>query len=215
MEEKRKTQKGVVVLLVLLTLITVVSVILATWAWAKYTTSGTGTGTAQVAKWNVTVNDSSTFEQTYTHVLADRIAPGTSGSLDVDLNILAEVDTTYTVSISKVTVEYVDSTTSGTAKIPTNMTFKKAGTGTSATTTLSASDLKAGTVIASGTTTASSAATEKTIKALSWEWPYESSSTDATEQATYDAADTADGQNPVKITIEYKVVVTQQQPVAQ
>lgn len=208
-ENKKSSQKGLVALLVLLLVITIVAVIIATWAWAKYTTSTSGTATGNVAKWNVTVSSNATdFTKSYTQVLSEQMAPGTSGKLDTTLNIGAdtEVGVDYTIVIDKVTVEYVNSTTStsGTATIPANMIFKDADGNTiehSALTAASTTNVK----IASGHVDAGDGL-NNTITPLTWEWPYETTNGD--EQ------DTTDGKTPVKITVSYKITATQSKPTA-
>ena len=200
---ENKTSIGTTVLIVILLLITVAALILATYAWAKYTSTGGGEATAQVAKWNVTVSaDTSKFQQTYSHVLADRIAPGTSGQLDATVNVGedTEVDVDYKIFIEDVTVEFAETGATGTAAIPKNMIFKDS-TGK----TIAHTDLKAGTEIASGRVEIGEGKSDVTT-ALTWDWPYE------TDNGSGDAQDTIDGQNPVKITVTYKVDAWQVEP---
>lgn len=211
MENKKSI--GTTVLIVLLLIVTVASLILATYAWAKYTSNTDATATAQVAKWNVTVSaDTSKFQQTYSHVLADRIAPGTSGQLDATVNIGTdtEVDVDYKIFIEDVKVEYVDSETEGTATIPQNMIFKDANGEE-----IEHANLKAGTEIASGRVLAGTGKTDKTT-ALTWEWPYVTGTKveGSSDIYTGDEQDTKDGEKPVKITITYKVDAWQVEPVA-
>ena len=208
MENKKSI--GTTVLIIILLLVTVAALILATYAWAKYTSTGNGEATAQVAKWNVTVNaDTTKFQQTYTHVLNDRIAPGTSGQLDATVNVGedTEVDVDYKISIEDIEVTYVDETVQGTPAIPTNMIFKD-----SQGNTINHADLTVGKEIASGTVEAGTGnATAKTV--LSWEWPYETGDkVGDSDINTGDAQDTIDGQNPVKITVTYKVDAWQVEP---
>lgn len=102
--ENKKQSMGKTALIVVLLLVTIVSLVLATYAWAKYTTTETGTATAQVAKWDVGLTaDDTKFVGTYSHVLAQRIAPGTSGSFEVSIDPKStEVDFDYSIIISGV-----------------------------------------------------------------------------------------------------------------
>lgn len=209
--EKQNKSIGKTVLVVLLLIVTIVSLILATYAWAKYTSNTDGTATAQVAKWNVTVSaDTTKFQQTYQHVLADRIAPGTVGQLDATVNIGTdtEVDVDYKIYIEDVTVEYADGSTEGTPTIPTNMIFKD-----SESNVIEHANLKKGTEIASGRVVAKAGKSDVTT-ALTWEWPYTTGTKveGSSDIYTGDAQDTLDGQKPVKITITYKVDAWQVQP---
>lgn len=215
--EKQNKSTGKTVLIVLLLIVTIVSLVLATYAWAKYTSNGDGTATAQVAKWNVTVStDTTKFQQTYTHVLNERIAPGTSGQLDatVAVGTDTEVDVDYKIYIEDVKVEYVgearkdENGTEIPAAIPANMIFKD-----SENNTIAHSALTAGTEIASGRVLVNAGKSDVTT-ALTWEWPYETGDklegpSDLNEG---DAQDTLDGQYPVKITITYKVDAWQVEP---
>ena len=51
--ENNKKSVGKTVLIVALLIVTIAALVLATYAWAKYTSTTDGTATAQVAKWNV------------------------------------------------------------------------------------------------------------------------------------------------------------------
>lgn len=76
--QKRKGSAGTIALVVLLLIVAIVSIILATYAWAKYTTTKTGKAEVAVAKWDVNFSGTQT-NHSFQHVVADRLAPGTSG----------------------------------------------------------------------------------------------------------------------------------------
>lgn len=111
-ENKKKNRKIVALILCLCLAVCCV----AGGAFAKYTTSVSGSDTASVAKWSFEVNDvdmtptgnnaSMTFdlfntimdsngEAAETDVKTDLIAPGTSGSFDVKIENLSEVNAVY------------------------------------------------------------------------------------------------------------------------
>ena len=225
MENKKST--GKTALIVLLLIVTIASLVLATYAWAKYTSTTNGTATAQVAKWNVTFDKNTDyFAKNYTHIVADEglIAPGTAGSFSADISINdTEVDVDYKVTIKSIDVEYRENAPANyingtarptTAKIPANMTFKDSdGNDITAAVNALAAGTGAEIVIADSTkNTANNAmltvgSETKTIgSVLSWEWPY------GTGDAAEDAEDTADGEIPVKITVNYTVEAWQVEP---
>lgn len=102
--EKQKKSFGTIALVVLLLIVTVVSLILATYAWAKYTTTNTSNATANVAKWNVSFTpDNSTFTGHYSHVVEGKIAPGTTGTFTVTpVPADTEVCFNYTIKIDSI-----------------------------------------------------------------------------------------------------------------
>lgn len=99
--EKQNKSIGKTVLVVLLLIVTIVSLILATYAWAKYTSTENGSATATVAKWDVSLTaDDTEFVKEYTHVVKDLIAPGTSGKIDVTVAAgNTEVDFDYEIAL--------------------------------------------------------------------------------------------------------------------
>jgi len=111
-EMDKKSMKKIFIIMLLL-IVTIAAIIFATYAWAKYTTTVTGSTTAQAAKWEVelTANNQS-FVGTYSHVIEGKIAPGTSGSFDVTINPKGtEVDLDYAIALNSVLNK------------PTNVTF--------------------------------------------------------------------------------------------
>ena len=103
--QKQKKSVGTVLLVILLLIVTIASLILATYAWAKYTTQTEGTATAQVAKWDVGVDfKHNDFQETYSHILAGKMAPGSSGSFDIYVDPkTTEVDFKYEISLDSIT----------------------------------------------------------------------------------------------------------------
>lgn len=118
-ENKKKNRKVVALILCLCLGVCCV----AGGALAKYTTSVSGSDTAKVAKWSFEVNDvdmtptgnnaSMTFDlfntikdsdgsSSETDVKTALIAPGTSGSFDVKIENLSEVNATYDLDFSVV-----------------------------------------------------------------------------------------------------------------
>ncbi len=71
---------------------------------AKYTTTIDASASATVALWSVgtDVEDAivSLFDTTYDNVVEDRVAPGTSGGFDIELENASEVDVLYTVTMT-------------------------------------------------------------------------------------------------------------------
>lgn len=110
---KKNNKLGKFVAFVLL--ITIIAVILVASTYAKYTTSKDLEAVATVAKWSIklggkdiTQNETVTFDlfttvkdtdgNDETDVSANRIAPGTQGSFDVELENASEVTAKYTVT---------------------------------------------------------------------------------------------------------------------
>ena len=104
--QKQKKSVGTILLVILLLIVTIASLILATYAWAKYSSVESGEATAQVAKWNVNVGikeGTNKMEEKFEHVLAQRLAPGMSGSFEIDIDPgQTEVDFHYDIILDKV-----------------------------------------------------------------------------------------------------------------
>ena len=85
--DNNKKSAGTIALVVLLLIVTIASLILATYAWAKYTTKGEGGATATVAKWDVSFDKGATiFTKTYNYVAPQRLAPGMEGEHTMSVN---------------------------------------------------------------------------------------------------------------------------------
>ena len=107
--QKQKKSVGTIALVVLLLIVTIASLVLATYAWAKYTSKTSDNATAEVAKWDVTFDqDKSKMFATFQHVTPSRIAPGTNGSFDIEVKPNdTEVCFDYTINIDS--LEFVGS----------------------------------------------------------------------------------------------------------
>lgn len=190
MENKKST--GKTALIVLLLIVTIASLVLATYAWAKYTTTENGTATAQVAKWNVTANTAAlTFEKEFTHVVKDQMAPGTNGSFSASLDVTGtEVDVDYTITITEITNK------------PTNLILKDSD----------GNELAVNSTITGTITTADTTKTAQEV--ITWEWPYETAGNVTVNgvEMTGDEADTADGIAEADMTIKYTITAVQVQP---
>ena len=88
----RKTNKNAVLVFVLLLLVAVSAMMVAS-TYAKYTSTVTGTGSATVAKWAFTDDNTNTdltikLDETYdaSTLVAERIAPGTSGEFMIEID---------------------------------------------------------------------------------------------------------------------------------
>lgn len=189
--------------------LTVVTTSLMGGTLAKYTSTVEATGTATVAKWNVTlkVNNSvsekfnlaDTITKDDTGVAAEKIAPGTTGSIPIAIDLAdTEVATKVVVEIS---VDDIN-------KIPTNFKMNVQGDD------VSVNDLKFDNKdtfieIYSVDLPADKASTfKKEDISIEWEWPFVTGTTEA-EETKGNAADTADGKNATDAVYTIKVTATQ------
>ena len=161
--------------------------------YAKYTSKVEKTGTATVAKWAFTTDNTAgsvqcKLDETYDPdtLVADRIAPGTSGKCPISVsNANSEVGISYDIKPSTVTGQ------------PANLKFyTDAGHQNELT----------GATTVHGTLAPNAAAVTTYVY---WEWKYQDG-TDA-----YDVADTTDGISANTMTMTFDVVGTQLQPTAQ
>lgn len=167
---------------------------LAAVVYAKYISSITKTGTATVAKWAFTTNNTTgnitcELDETYDPdtLVSGKIAPGTSGKCPIQIsNVGTEVGIEYKIELP-----------STVANKPTNLTFYQDDAHQTPMT--SAAPI-------TGTLEPNEAAT--TIYVY-WEWPYQDGTT------TYDTADTTDGVSASTLTLTFTVTGTQLEPVAQ
>ena len=127
----RRTKKNAVLVFVLLLLVAVTAMMVAS-TYSKYTAEVTGSGTVTVAKWAFkTDNPTQTFTvnlDTTAHastLVANKIAPGTSGSFDLKLvNTNSEVGVNFTVKLG-----------TPTGNLPQNLKFYKDSSHTTEITT--------------------------------------------------------------------------------
>lgn len=188
-----KKNKKLLMIAILLLLI----VLVGTWAFSKYTTTLTGTGTASVAKWSFKVNGSATetitdldlLDTTLNSKVVDgKIAPGTDGSFAVEIDASgSEVAVKYTIELS------------GLTGMPTNLKFY---TDSTFTTEMEITDGKCSTT----ETIALGDVDTPVIKTIYWQWAYET-----TEIADNDLIDTTDSALE-DTTFTVKVVGVQQDP---
>ena len=197
--EKQRKSAGTIALVVLLLIVTIVSLILATYAWARYTTFGDGNATAQVAKWDVTFAKGSTvFTKTYNYVAPERLAPGTEGQYTMNLNSsLTEVAYAYKIEISNI------------QNRPTNLKFYAVNGNTESEIILNdnAGTAAEGTVLLDGNNVAT---TDKNVT-IKWVWPYRTGETDEQKTAN-DIIDTAEGTNPQQMSFDVTLTAWQLNP---
>ena len=179
--EKQNKSAGKTALIVLLLIVTIASLVLATYAWAKYTSTSEGSTNAVVAKWNVGGNSTDlTWSKTFTHVVAERLAPGTNGTIPVTFGINdTEVDVKYTITLVSATNK------------PTNLKFY---TDSTKTTEITVGGIAYTNTIAVGG--------EAFSGGIYWDWPYETAGGDATDTTEGIAAKTME----VKIKIDAEQV---------
>lgn len=187
--------KKTLLVLVLLLLVGITSGYVAS-TYAKYTSKiENNNGTATVAKWAFTTDNSA---QTLTvnldntpdpsTLVAGKIAPGTSGSFNIALsNATTETGVDWTISLKNVTNK------------PTNLKFYKDSSHTT--------EITPGT----GTITGQLAAQDSTGLSVPiyWAWAYET-----TAIATNDPIDTSDGEAANSLTIGVDITGVQTQPSA-
>ncbi len=233
--EKQKKSFGTIALVVLLLVVTVVSLVLATYAWAKYSSVRSGTSSANVAAWDVTL-DSTTknFAGTYSHVVTGEIAPGTSGSFDVEINPgNTQVCIAYQISLKNAQYEGSNGTV---ANIKHLKFFSDAAHTKEVKIDGTVNPDLTGTIDLSTSATATTPATTHndshngTVKeTIYWVWPYDYAEASAMKQSggetavytaeelganaeEYDAEDTKVGQNITAMTVTYDIRAWQVDP---
>ena len=192
-----KTRNKPIIILIALLLITAIA--FSMYAYAKYKTTLTGNGTAQVAKWSFKVNgqtqtipdiDLATTMKKVNNVAENKLAPGTEGSFDLNLDATgSEVAIDYNIKL--VVTEK-----------PTNLRFY---TDSSYTKEIASTD---GVMNVSGVMSLEEIKTIQT-KTIYWKWPYQTGDTDDVKKAN-DKIDTADSKKSVTMTIT--VTGTQRNP---
>lgn len=158
--------------------------------YAKYTETVSGDGTATVAKWDFTTDNSiSTLDIDFTDdydpstLVEGKIAPGTSGSFAITVkNTHTETGVNFTLALGTAT------------NVPTNLKFYKDSTFTT--------EITPGT----GTITGQLAALDSTGLDVSiyWKWNYETTNGDT--------ADTTNGKAATELTIPVTITGTQVPP---
>ena len=192
----KNNTKPIVILLVL-TLIT--ATIFSMYAYSKYKTTLTGNGTATVAKWSFKVNgqtqtipdiDLATTMEKVNNVAENKIAPGTEGSFDLNLDATgSEVAIDYNIKLAV-------------TEKPTNLRFY---TDNSYTKEIASTD---GVMNVSGVMSLEEVKTIQT-KTIYWKWAYQTG-TAANDIVANDKIDTDDSKKSVTMTIT--VTGTQRNP---
>jgi len=172
---KKTEKKNKSSLIALLLVLVIAIIVLASYAWARYTTIKTNSSTAAVARWDVALTpDNDHFITQYpTLVEANKIAPGTSGTL------------TFTVSDANTDVAY-----DYLAKIaninnkPVNLHFYNADN-TEIVFTKSSSSFNAGSALRASTSgntimqghvasnSSFNAVNSGDVITINWVWPYQ------------------------------------------
>lgn len=192
MEKKTDNKNKIIIALAILT---IVILLVGIWAFARYTSTITGSGTLSVAAWSFKVNGQSqnltenidllgTMSSVNGKVAPKHIAPGTNGSFDVSIDATgSEVAVEYSVVLSNFT------------NLPRNLHFY---TDSAMKNEVTASD---GSFTISGyipyDTTKN--AMKKTVTVY-WAWPYQTGTTDE-EKAANDIQDTQDSGKDVACDI--------------
>ena len=192
-----KTRNKPVIILLALLLIT--AIVFSMYAYAKYKTTLTGNGTATVAKWSFKVNgqtqtipdiDLATTMKKVNNVAENKIAPGTEGSFDLNLDATgSEVAVDYNIKLAI-------------TEKPTNLKFYLDNT---YETEIAETE---GTLNVSGSIPLETINTPIT-KTIYWKWPYQTGTTE-NEVKENDKTDTIDSAKKVTMTIT--VTGTQRNP---
>lgn len=189
---RTKVSKNGILVIALLLLIGITSSYVAG-TYAKYVGEVSGSATATVAKWNFETDNAITsldinLSETYdaSTLVADRIAPGTSGSFSINVvNTNSETGVDFEVALGTVT------------NAPTNLKFYSDDT--FKTEIVPGTDTIEGTIVAGDSTGLD-------IE-IYWQWAYEQA-----DVSTGDAADTADGEAAETLTIPVTITGTQSRP---
>mgnify|MGYP000478313699 CR=1 FL=1 len=192
-----KTRNKPVIILLALLLVTAIA--FSMYAYAKYKTTLTGNGTATVAKWSFKVNgqtqtipdiDLATTMKKVNNVAENKLAPGTEGSFDLNLDATgSEVAIDYNIKLAI-------------TEKPSNLRFY---TDSSYTKEIASTD---GVMNVSGVMSLEEVKTIQT-KTIYWKWAYQTG-TAANDIVANDKIDTADSKKSVTMTIT--VTGTQRNP---
>lgn len=189
MEQKTQNKNKVIIALIAVTLVVL---LIGIWAFARYTTTVSGTGTAAVASWSFKANEqtetftginlATTMDPVNGKVAANHIAPGTKGSFDIDIDASgSEVAVEYTIDMSNF------------QNRPQNLKFYTDSERTAA----NEISLTSSKYTVSGYIAQAAAMTKKVT--IYWEWAYQTGTGD--EIATNDAQDTSDAGKDVTFDI--------------
>lgn len=176
--------------------------------YAKYTSEISKAGTAQVAAWNFATDNAGT-ELTFgipatadaNTLVANRIAPGTSGSFTINVKNTSEVGADVTLALQSIENK------------PSNLKFYKTrtGEGTTASPYAYSNELTPGDATNGVITGKLAAGTTADIPVkFYWVWAYET--TDDKTVAANDVDDTSDGETHANLSVTVKVTGTQIEP---
>ncbi len=198
-KKQTTTQTNTKPILILLALLLISAIAFSMYAYAKYKTTLKGNGTATVAKWSFKVNgqtqtipdiDLTQTMDTHNNVAEGKIAPGTSGHFDLELDATgSEVSIDYNIKLAI-------------TEKPTNLKFYLDNT---YETEIAETE---GTLNISGSIPLETIDTPL-IKTIYWQWPYETGTTE-NEVKENDKTDTIDSAKKVTMTIT--VTGTQRNP---
>ena len=199
MNKNDKKIKKTTIIVILLVLTIIMALVFSIYAYSKYKTTRMGEGTSQVAKWSFKVNgqtqtipdiDLATTMDPHSHVEDGRIAPGTSGHFDLELDATgSEVAIDYNIKLAI-------------TEKPTNLKFYLDNT---YETEIAETE---GILNVSGSIPLETIDTPL-IKTIYWQWPYETGVTE-NEVKENDKTDTIDSAKKVTMTIT--VTGTQRNP---
>ena len=173
-------------LVIALLLVVGVSIRYVAGTYAKYTSTLNASGTATVAKWAFTDDNTSTAltlnlttSVNATSLVSGKIAPGTEGNFALNLsNATSDVGVQFTISFADTT------------NVPSNLVLKYDGTSFNPST---------------GTITGTIAKGGSISIPIDWEWPYSTS-------AANDDLDTTDGENAATMTLTANITGVQTNP---
>ena len=198
-KKQTTTQTNTKPIVVVLALLLVTAIAFSMYAYAKYKTTLTGNGTATVAKWSFKVNgqtqtipdiDLATTMKKVNNVAENKLAPGTEGSFDLNLDATgSEVAVDYNIKLAI-------------TEKPTNLKFYLDNT---YETEIAETE---GTLNVSGSIPLEIINTPIT-KTIYWQWPYQTGTTE-NEVKENDKTDTIDSAKKVTMTIT--VTGTQRNP---
>lgn len=187
-QENKREKNNNKLLIIVLILLLIVALLFGIYAWSKYTSTYNGNGTAAIATWDfgtdteikgidLAKTSGATTMDNVNNVKADKIAPGTSGHFDIDLNPKGtDVALSYEVILSNITNK------------PKNLHFYS----NSECTEDHLIDTTDGAEI-TGTIAQGDTGANKTVT-FYWKWDYETGKT-ADQINAQDVIDTTDGQN--------------------
>ena len=198
-KKQTTTQTNTKPIVILLALLLITAIAFSMYAYAKYKTTLKGNGTATVAKWSFKVNgqtqtipniDLATTMKKVNNVAENKLAPGTEGSFDLNLDATgSEVAIDYNIKLAV-------------TEKPTNLRFY---TDSSYTKEIASTD---GVMNVSGVMSLEEIKTIQT-KTIYWKWAYQTG-TAANDIVANDKIDTADSKKSVTMTIT--VTGTQRNP---